>query len=89
MKGGRKLLLFAGGVGSVGAVGYAGADSTQRRKARVAVEGIVRFLRSVSVGLAISLDYWWAGRGLDEVSALCTESKLKLLMWCRRVRSMM
>ncbi len=31
------------------------------------VQGVVRFLRSISVGLTISLDYWWAGRGLDEV----------------------
>ena len=65
---GRLLLggLLAGG-GLAGVVSYAKADSTQRRRAKVGVQGVVRFLRSISVGLTISLDYWWAGRGLDEV----------------------
>lgn len=53
--------------GAAAALGYAGADSAQRRKTKVGLQGIRRFFRSISVGLIISLDYWWAGRGLDEV----------------------
>jgi hypothetical protein len=67
----RRGLLFAGllaGGGLAGAVSNARADSTRRRRVSVASEGVVRFLRSVSVGLVISLDYWWAGWGVDDVS---------------------
>lgn len=66
--------LFVGGLlacgGLAGAVSYARADSAQRRKAKVAFHGVGRFFRSLSVGMLISLDYWWAGRGLDEVKQL-------------------
>lgn len=58
--------LLAGG-GLAGALSYARADTAERRRARVGLQGVVRFFRSISVGLVISLDYWWAGRGLDEV----------------------
>ena len=58
-------LVAAGGL--AGAVGYARADSTGRRRALVAGQGVVRFLRSITVGLTISLDYWWAGLRLDQV----------------------
>ena len=60
-------LVTSGGV--VGAISYARADTAERRRTRVGAQGVVRFLRSISVGLLISLDYWWAGRGLDEVRA--------------------
>ncbi|XP_037549571.1 uncharacterized aarF domain-containing protein kinase 5-like [Nematolebias whitei] len=53
-------------------VQYAVSDRRQRRKMRIVVEGIGRFCRSLSVGVFISLDYWWttkvALRGKDEVS---------------------
>lgn len=68
----RYVRLLFGGLFACGAVAsaasYAWADSIQRRRARVGLYGVVRFFRSISVGLIISLDYWWAGRGLDEVS---------------------
>ena len=57
--------MACGGLASV--VSYARADTIERRRAKVGLYGIVRFFRSLSVGLVISLDYWWAGRGLDEV----------------------
>lgn len=91
----RKALrwrVFGGSLsilGGAGAYHYWKADPTQRRKLRVGVEGVVRFLRyntlqqssltarpldavyyelrSICVGLVISLDYWWTLRGLDEV----------------------
>lgn len=67
----RYVRLLFGGVlacgGVAGAVSYARADSVERRRAKVGVYGVIRFFRSISVGLIISLDYWWAGRGLDEV----------------------
>eukprot|EP00731_Ephydatia_muelleri_P026264 Em0018g364a len=43
---------------------------------RVTVEGGVRFLRSVSIGLKISLDYWWTLRNLEEDSPAYEEAIL-------------
>ncbi|XP_074615968.1 putative aarF domain-containing protein kinase 5 isoform X1 [Acropora palmata] len=40
-------------------------ERKQRRKLRVRVEGIGRFFRCFTVGMTISLDYWWTLRGLD------------------------
>lgn len=65
---GRLLAGLLTGGGLVGTLSYARADSSKRRRVVVGAEGVVRFLRSISVGLVISLDYWWAGFGLDEVS---------------------
>jgi len=63
-----KLLLGSGvGGGVLGAVAYYRADSVERRKVLVNVKCVVRFCRSVYIGLRISVDYWWAGYGLDEV----------------------
>lgn len=71
----RPVRWVFGGVGALSgltvALGYFRADSSQRRKVKVSAEGGVRFLRSISVGLVISLDYWWSGKGLDEVSQFC------------------
>lgn len=66
----RGRVLFGGllACGGIAGFSYARADSSQRRRATVGAEGVVRFLRSISIGLVISLDYWWAGRGVDEVS---------------------
>uniref|UniRef100_A0A1A8D1A8 AarF domain containing kinase 5 n=1 Tax=Nothobranchius kadleci TaxID=1051664 RepID=A0A1A8D1A8_NOTKA len=51
---------------------YAVSDHRQRRKMRIVVEGFGRFFRSLSVGVFISVDYWWTTnvtlRGLDENS---------------------
>ncbi|XP_005809429.1 uncharacterized aarF domain-containing protein kinase 5 isoform X1 [Xiphophorus maculatus] len=53
-------------------VKYAAAEPRQRRRMRIVVEGFGRFCRSLSVGLFISMDYWWttnvALRGMDESS---------------------
>ena len=70
---GRLLLggILAGG-GVAGTVAYARADSIERRKIKVGLKGVIRFIRSISVGLLISLDYYWAGRGLDEASTHMT-----------------
>lgn len=70
--GGRRLAVrvLGGavcGAGLVGAVAYTKADSSQRRRLKISVQGIVRFCRSAYVGLTISVDYWWAGWGLDQV----------------------
>uniref|UniRef100_A0A3B5L2H9 AarF domain containing kinase 5 n=1 Tax=Xiphophorus couchianus TaxID=32473 RepID=A0A3B5L2H9_9TELE len=52
-------------------VKYAAAEPRQRRRMRIVVEGFGRFC-SLSVGLFISMDYWWttnvALRGMDESS---------------------
>lgn len=64
----RGVLLGTGVAGALGGITYATATSTERRKLRIGLSGVTRFLRSVSIGLLISLDYWWAGRGLEEVS---------------------
>ncbi|MEQ2304257.1 putative aarF domain-containing protein kinase 5 [Ameca splendens] len=51
---------------------YAVSDPKQRRRMRIAIEGFGRFCRSLSVGIFISVDYWWttnvALRGMDESS---------------------
>ncbi|XP_038581129.1 uncharacterized aarF domain-containing protein kinase 5 isoform X3 [Micropterus salmoides] len=77
-EGKRRGLLWKTLVGiSVGtplAVGvqYAVSKPRERRKMRIVIEGFVRFFRSVSVGIFISVDYWWttnvALRSLDESS---------------------
>nr|XP_020670554.1 uncharacterized aarF domain-containing protein kinase 5 [Pogona vitticeps] len=69
-----KKALLGASVGIPLAVGirYAVADKKERRKARLLVEGIGRFVRSLRLGIQISLDYWWTHhislRGLDENS---------------------
>lgn len=72
MQRGYRVLLGScvAGSGTVVGITYARATSTERRKIRVGLNGVTRFLRSVSIGLLISLDYWWAGRGLEEVGEL-------------------
>ncbi|XP_018556845.1 uncharacterized aarF domain-containing protein kinase 5 [Lates calcarifer] len=61
-------------VGIPGAVGvkYALSEPRERRKMRIVIEGFGRFCRSLSVGILISVDYWWttnvALHGLDESS---------------------
>ncbi|XP_069031897.1 uncharacterized aarF domain-containing protein kinase 5 isoform X1 [Embiotoca jacksoni] len=77
-EGKRRGLLWKTFVGlSVGvpaAVGvrYAVSDPRDKRKMRIVIEGFGRFCRSLSVGIFISMDYWWttnvALRGLDESS---------------------
>ncbi|XP_045913669.1 uncharacterized aarF domain-containing protein kinase 5 isoform X3 [Micropterus dolomieu] len=77
-EGKRRGLLWKTLVGiSVGtplAVGlqYAVSKPRERRKMRIVIEGFVRFFRSVSVGIFISVDYWWttnvALRSVDESS---------------------
>ncbi|XP_008300863.1 putative aarF domain-containing protein kinase 5 isoform X1 [Stegastes partitus] len=77
-EGKRRGLLWKTLVGlSVGvpvAVGvqYAVSNPKERRKMRIVIEGFGRFCRSVSVGIFISVDYWWTTnvllRGADESS---------------------
>ncbi|XP_022616654.1 uncharacterized aarF domain-containing protein kinase 5 [Seriola dumerili] len=53
-------------------VQYAVSEPRERRKMRIVIEGFGRFCRSLSVGILISVDYWWTTnmtlRGLDESS---------------------
>lgn len=44
---------------SLGVLGGGWYLHTQRRRLRLLLEGVGRFTRSLSVGLQISLDYWW------------------------------
>ncbi|XP_032436819.1 putative aarF domain-containing protein kinase 5 isoform X2 [Xiphophorus hellerii] len=61
-------------------VKYAAAEPRQRRRMRIVVEGFGRFCRSLSVGLFISMDYWWttnvALRGMDEPILLVRDVSL-------------
>ncbi|XP_076062663.1 putative aarF domain-containing protein kinase 5 isoform X2 [Oratosquilla oratoria] len=51
-----------------GGVYYALSDDLTKRQIRVTVEGVGRFIRSLRIGVTISLDYWWATYGVDENS---------------------
>ncbi|XP_047461132.1 uncharacterized aarF domain-containing protein kinase 5 isoform X1 [Mugil cephalus] len=78
-EGKRRGLLWKTLVGlSVGApvavgVRYVVSEPRERRKMRIVIEGFHRFCRSLSVGIYISVDYWWttnvALRGEDESSS--------------------
>ncbi|XP_057377247.1 uncharacterized aarF domain-containing protein kinase 5-like isoform X1 [Daphnia carinata] len=60
-------LLFATAIATPG-IWYLQAGNQQQRKARVTVQGIGRFLRSLVIGATISTDYWWSLRSIDEDS---------------------
>ncbi|XP_013931302.1 PREDICTED: uncharacterized aarF domain-containing protein kinase 5 [Thamnophis sirtalis] len=51
---------------------YSLAEKQDQRKMRLLAGGVVRFVRSLRLGLQISLDYWWTNhivlRGLDKNS---------------------
>ncbi|XP_051925891.1 uncharacterized aarF domain-containing protein kinase 5 [Hippocampus zosterae] len=68
----KTLATVAVGVPVVAGMRYAVSDQRERRKMRIVTEGFGRFCRSLSVGLVISVDYWWttnmALRGVDESS---------------------
>ncbi len=71
----RLLLALVSVCGGGGAVAYWRSDSAQRRKATVRTKGVVRFCRSVYIGMRISADYWWTGYGLEEVRGM------EILVW--------
>ncbi|XP_077446805.1 putative aarF domain-containing protein kinase 5 isoform X3 [Stigmatopora argus] len=67
----KTLATSAVGLPVAAGVKYAVSDQRERRKMRIVTEGFGRFCRSLSVGLVISVDYWWTTmslRGLDESS---------------------
>ncbi|XP_056154750.1 uncharacterized aarF domain-containing protein kinase 5 isoform X3 [Lampris incognitus] len=68
----KAFLGVSVGVPVVVGVQYTVSEPRERRKMRIVIEGFGRFCRSLSVGLFISVDYWWttnvALRGLDENS---------------------
>ncbi|XP_028726796.1 uncharacterized aarF domain-containing protein kinase 5 isoform X2 [Peromyscus leucopus] len=68
----RALSVTAVGVPLLLGARYFMAEAQEKRKIRLAVDGIGRFGRSVKVGLLISLDYWWCTnvvlRGVEENS---------------------
>ncbi|XP_072781214.1 uncharacterized aarF domain-containing protein kinase 5 isoform X2 [Taeniopygia guttata] len=67
----RGVAMVAVG-GSLLTGGWLMAPPPRRRRARILLEGAARFCRSLSVGLQISLDYWWTTnvelRGLEQDS---------------------
>ncbi|XP_040909197.1 uncharacterized aarF domain-containing protein kinase 5 isoform X1 [Toxotes jaculatrix] len=68
----KTLVGISVGVPVAVGVRYAASEPRERRKMRIVIEGFGRFFRSLSVGILISVDYWWttnvALRGLDESS---------------------
>eukprot|EP00066_Takifugu_rubripes_P005249 XP_003969173.2 PREDICTED: uncharacterized aarF domain-containing protein kinase 5 [Takifugu rubripes] len=68
----KTLAGLSVGVPVAAGLHYAVSPPRERRKMRIVVEGFGRLCRSLSVGIFISVDYWWttnmALRGLDESS---------------------
>ncbi|KAM7372861.1 hypothetical protein PAMP_007754 [Pampus punctatissimus] len=68
----KTLVGIAVGVPVAAGVRYAVSEPRERRKMKMMIEGFGRFCRSLSVGIFISVDYWWttnvALRGRDESS---------------------
>ncbi|CAL8295439.1 unnamed protein product [Merluccius merluccius] len=68
---GKALLVVSVAI-AMGGVGYALADSRERRKMRNMMDGKRRLCRSLTVGCMISVDYWWTANvklcHLDESS---------------------
>ncbi|XP_065255671.1 uncharacterized aarF domain-containing protein kinase 5 [Emys orbicularis] len=74
-----KVLLAAGlGLPLAAGMRYGLADTQERRKMRLLVEGVGRFGRSLTLGMWISLDYWWTAQrtleGVDENSSKYKEA---------------
>ncbi|XP_065352796.1 uncharacterized aarF domain-containing protein kinase 5 isoform X1 [Cloeon dipterum] len=62
-----KVALAVIGVGVVGCTAYYHTlEEHEKRTVRVAFGGVGRFLRSLKVGMAISVDYWWSTFGVEE-----------------------
>ncbi|XP_016040659.2 uncharacterized aarF domain-containing protein kinase 5 isoform X2 [Erinaceus europaeus] len=55
----KMLSVTALGVPLFLGVRYVTAEPQEKRQMRLMVDGIGRFVRSLKVGLQISLDYWW------------------------------
>ncbi|XP_072227061.1 uncharacterized aarF domain-containing protein kinase 5 [Leuresthes tenuis] len=68
----KTLVGLSVGVPVAVGVQYAVSDPREKRKMRIVIEGFGRFCRSLSVGILISVDYWWTTNvslhGLDESS---------------------
>ncbi|XP_041867879.1 uncharacterized aarF domain-containing protein kinase 5 isoform X1 [Melanotaenia boesemani] len=68
----KTLVGLSVGVPVAVAVQYAVSDPREKRKMKIVIEGFGRFCRSLSVGIFISVDYWWTTnvslRGVDESS---------------------
>ncbi|RUS84736.1 hypothetical protein EGW08_007478 [Elysia chlorotica] len=63
-----KFMIGTAITASIGGAFYLSMNETDRRKMRVYAGGIRRFIRSLSIGIAISTDYKWTLRGLEDDS---------------------
>ncbi|KAL6100145.1 adck5 [Pungitius sinensis] len=68
----KTLVGVSVGLPVAGGVQYAASDPGDRRRTKILIEGFGRFCRCLSVGMLISVDYWWTSnvalRGQDESS---------------------
>ncbi|RZF48017.1 hypothetical protein LSTR_LSTR002083 [Laodelphax striatellus] len=62
----RKLAASMAVIGCASAGYYHTLTNHEKRVLKVTAGGVIRFIRSSCVGVAISADYWWSLRGLDE-----------------------
>lgn len=65
---GRGLAGLVVAVPAVGGVYYVASDDLTKRQIRVTVQGVNRFIRTLWIGMMISVDYKWTTYGLDEES---------------------
>lgn len=68
-----KRLIVAGSLAVLSGFYYSMQDEHTKRMIRVTADGVARFLRSVRIGVMISLDYKFSLWGVDEDSSEWTE----------------
>ncbi|XP_065571016.1 uncharacterized aarF domain-containing protein kinase 5-like isoform X3 [Artemia franciscana] len=64
----RAFGIASGVIASIPIAMYLVADDPKKRRIRLTIEGIGRFLRSLKIGLTISVDYWISLRFVEEDS---------------------
>ncbi|GFN79229.1 AARF domain containing protein kinase [Plakobranchus ocellatus] len=63
-----RVIMASAVMVTIGGIYYFSMDDRERRKVRVFAGGVRRFVRSLTIGVAISVDYKWTLHGLEDDS---------------------